>query len=124
MKILISEVKARGEEVKVRRKDGDISELKKSIQEYGLINPITINQNHELLAGRRRFQAVKELGWEETDVRVINSQLPPAKAGGLSLPNPTGDGRDVWQVDDCPTTNVDRSDGISHSGEMAEYTGE
>ena len=74
MKILISEVKAGGEEIKVRRKDGDISELKKSIQECGLINPITINQNHELLAGRRRFQAIKELGWKETDVRVMNSK--------------------------------------------------
>ena len=74
MKILISEIKAGVKETKLRRKDGDISELKKSIQECGLINPITINQNHELLAGRRRFQAIKELGWKETDVRVINSE--------------------------------------------------
>ena len=35
MKILISEVKAGGEEIKVRRKDGDISELKKSIRKGG-----------------------------------------------------------------------------------------
>jgi len=74
VKILISEIKAGVKETKLRRKDGDISELKKSIQECGLINPITINQNHELLAGRRRFQAIKELGWKETDVRVINSE--------------------------------------------------
>ena len=35
MKILISEIKAGVKETKLRRKDGDISELKKSIRKGG-----------------------------------------------------------------------------------------
>ena len=35
MKILLSEVKAGVKETKLRRKDGDISELKKSIRKGG-----------------------------------------------------------------------------------------
>jgi len=57
-----------------KRDHGNISDLKQSIQEVGLINPITINQNYELLAGRRRYQAVKELGWDEVDVRILESE--------------------------------------------------
>lgn len=50
----------------------DVSSLKKSIESVGLIHPVTINSNNELLAGARRFQAVKELGWEEIPVHVID----------------------------------------------------
>ncbi len=51
-------------------------------------------------------------------------QPPPDKSGGLSLPNPGKGGRDVWPVDGGPTAYIDRSDGISRSGEPARYAGE
>jgi N6-adenosine-specific RNA methylase IME4 len=57
-----------------KREPGNVESLKKSIQECGLINPITINQNNVLLAGRRRFQALKELGWSKIPVRIVNSK--------------------------------------------------
>lgn len=55
------------------RDHGDIEELKKSIEEIGLLNPITINQHNKLLAGRRRFQAVKELGWVDVPCSVVTT---------------------------------------------------
>ncbi len=54
-----------------RREHGDIEGLKSSIADLGLINPITVDQNMKLLTGRRRFQAVRELGWEDVDVRRL-----------------------------------------------------
>jgi len=57
-----------------QRGHGEIESLKKSIEEVGLINPITINKDKKLLAGRRRFQAVKELGWKEVDCRILPSE--------------------------------------------------
>jgi len=57
-----------------RREHGNIEELKNSIKEVGLINPLTINQNYRLLAGRRRFQALKELGFKTVPVRVLESE--------------------------------------------------
>ena len=51
----------------------DIESLKKSIQTVGLINPLTINNDNELLAGGRRYTALKELG--ETEVKVQRIDL-------------------------------------------------
>jgi len=33
--------------------------LKESLRMYGLLNPITLNDNNELIAGERRLQAAK-----------------------------------------------------------------
>ena len=44
--------------------DEKIKELADSIKLTGLINPITIDQNHYLIAGFHRWSAYKELGYE------------------------------------------------------------
>jgi len=67
MKKLLSEIR----DTSPRREHGDISGLKQSIADVGLINPLTIDQKGKLLAGRRRFQAVTELGWQEVECYVL-----------------------------------------------------
>lgn len=47
------------------RLDTDVEMLKKSIETVGLINPLVLNQNNELIAGGRRYTALKELGHTE-----------------------------------------------------------
>lgn len=54
------------------RIETDVEKLKKSIQTIGLINPLTINENNELIAGGRRFKALKELGFTEVPVTIIS----------------------------------------------------
>ena len=53
------------------REHGSIKALKESIASVGLINPLTIDEKGTLLAGRRRFQAVQELGWTEVEVTML-----------------------------------------------------
>lgn len=53
----------------------DVTSLKKSLESVGLIHPVTINQDDELLAGARRFQAVRELGWDEIPVHVVDRDV-------------------------------------------------
>lgn len=53
---------------------GNMHELKESMRRNGLISPITITQNYELLAGYRRLHAAKELGWREIDCHLLNAR--------------------------------------------------
>jgi len=55
-----------------------IEELKKSISAVGLINPLTVTKQGEffqIVAGHRRWMAVKELGFEQVQVRYVDKNL-------------------------------------------------
>lgn len=53
------------------RKDlGDLAVLARSIQERGLLQPITITPDGALVCGLRRLEAIKQLGWRTTNVWV------------------------------------------------------
>jgi ParB family chromosome partitioning protein len=60
------------EDIKVKkriRKDlGDVSSLADSLKHFGQINPIVITNDNVLIAGERRLEAAKSLGW-----RTINA---------------------------------------------------
>ncbi len=68
MKIAISEIK-----VNPGRREADlngISELAQSISKVGLLNPITIDPDHTLIAGLHRLEAAKRLEWTEIECTV------------------------------------------------------
>lgn len=55
------------------RKDmGDLEPLKASIKNIGLLHPITVTSSWKLVAGGRRLQACRELGWTEISAKVID----------------------------------------------------
>lgn len=54
------------------RKDlGDIESLSQSIQEFGLLHPIAVDDDRNLIAGRRRLEACKALGWDFIRVNMV-----------------------------------------------------
>lgn len=55
---------------RVRKELGDIESLSNNIRELGLLSPIVVNQNAQLLAGERRLAACKLLGWTEIDAVI------------------------------------------------------
>jgi len=64
------------EKIKVigqRRNLRNLEELKKSIQEIGLINPITITEDYHLVAGYHRLEACKQLGWKTIPVKIMDA---------------------------------------------------
>lgn len=48
-------------------------QLAESIREVGLMHPIVIDREHNLVAGRRRLAAVKLLGWKKIPATVIST---------------------------------------------------
>ena len=55
-----------------RKNLGDIASLSKDINEIGLLHPIVINQNSELISGLRRIEAFKALGKSEIPAYFVN----------------------------------------------------
>lgn len=60
-------------DTKPLREQGNIKELAENIRKEGLLQPLVVNQNNELICGRRRFEAVKLLGWKEIEVYQIKT---------------------------------------------------
>jgi len=50
---------------------GDVRSLAQSIEELGMLHAVVIDQHHNLLAGRRRLEAARLLGWRHVPVHVV-----------------------------------------------------
>lgn len=56
------------------RKDvGDVSELAASIADVGLLHPIVLTPDSRLIAGQRRLEACRQLGWTEVPVHFVET---------------------------------------------------
>ena len=58
-------------EDRIRSDYGNIEELANDIKENGLINPPVVTPDFRLIAGERRYRAMKMLGWPQIEVRVM-----------------------------------------------------
>lgn len=85
LEIEIEKIHARDNQPRKSFDDETIDDLAKSIEKYGLLNPIVVrkkNDKYEIVAGERRYRAVKNLGlktidaiikdYEEKDVEVLS----------------------------------------------------
>ena len=70
-KISITEIKIKN---RSREDMGDLTDLAESIQKVGLLHPVVIDSNHNLIAGSRRIAAFKKLG---------KSHIPAITCSGL-----------------------------------------
>ncbi|MCK5267630.1 MAG: ParB N-terminal domain-containing protein [Spirochaetes bacterium] len=57
---------------RVREDMGDMDTLRRSIEKYGLINPIMVDKNNRLIAGERRLKIMRDMGYIEIDAHVID----------------------------------------------------
>jgi N6-adenosine-specific RNA methylase IME4 len=55
------------------RKDlGDVRALANSIAEVGLLHPVVVTPSGRLIAGQRRLEACRQLGWTEVPVTIVD----------------------------------------------------
>ena len=59
-----------------RKQLGDLTELAESMHQHGLLHPIVITSDNYLIAGQRRLEAAKLLGWERVPVNVVDLDGP------------------------------------------------
>ena len=57
---------------RVRHNLGDVTALAESLRKHGLLNPIVISEKNELIAGHRRLEAARKLGWKRIPAQVLS----------------------------------------------------
>jgi ParB family chromosome partitioning protein len=67
---------------RIRQDLGDLSKLMESIKTYGQMNPVLINGKRELIAGQRRLEAIKRLGWRNIEVHIVD---PSSETDALEM---------------------------------------
>ena len=56
---------------RVRDEYGDMQALAESIQEHGLLHPIVVDSDYNLIAGCRRLLACERIGKKEIEAKVL-----------------------------------------------------
>ncbi len=82
MLVKISDIKVKK---RIRQDLGDLDALKDSLKTYGLLNPITLNADMELVAGQRRLEAAKGIGWETINAVILDRQVDRTRQLELEL---------------------------------------
>ncbi len=74
-----------------RRNSKSAKMVAKSIEKFGYINPIVVDETGAILAGNTRFRALELLGVEEFEVLVVNGLTEDEKLGFLIADNKTNE---------------------------------
>ncbi|MDR1277606.1 MAG: ParB N-terminal domain-containing protein [Treponema sp.] len=64
---------------RIRKDLGDLNNLAASLKQYGQISPIVISRKNILIAGERRLEAARLLGWRTINVEIIDAPGDLAK---------------------------------------------
>ncbi len=70
MLIRISEIQIKK---RIRKDFGNLNELAESMNIHGLMNPIVIDRDHILIAGQRRLESAKKLGWKTIEATIVDA---------------------------------------------------
>lgn len=58
---------------RIRKDLGNLDPLMESLRYHGLMNPVVINYDNELIAGHRRLESARKLGWQTIEVKVVDA---------------------------------------------------
>lgn len=75
--------------------DQEFEKIKKSIQEFGYVDPIIVNKDNTIIGGHQRATVLKALGYDTVDVVVVEVDKVKEKALNIALNKISGE----WQMD-------------------------
>lgn len=78
--------------VELKKGDKEYEKIKQSIEAFGLVEPLIINDhNGFLIGGHQRLTVMEDLGWKEIPVSIVNIKDPMReKALNIALNNIAG----------------------------------
>lgn len=76
---------------KLQPGDAEYEKVKRSIQEFGYIDPIIINKDGTIIGGHQRYTVLCDLGHEEIEVTVVDLDKAQERALNLALNKISGE---------------------------------
>ena len=91
-KVKMSDLKCAEYNPRVDLKPGDeeYEKIKKSIQEFGFVEPIIVNSDMTIIGGHQRYKVLKELGINEIECSIVDLDKTKEKALNIALNKITG----------------------------------
>ena len=80
---------------KLTPEDTEYQKIKRSIENFGYVEPIIINEDGTIIGGHQRLAVLKDLGYEEVDVVEIDVDKQKEKALNVALNKISGE----WNLD-------------------------
>ena len=71
--------------------DAEFEKIKRSIEEFGYVEPVIVNEDMTIVGGHQRAKVLSTLGFEEIDCVVISVDKTKEKALNIALNKITGD---------------------------------
>ena len=75
----------------LKPEDEEYQKIKRSITEFGCVEPIIINSDMTVIGGHQRLKVLKELGYEEVECVVLDLDKNKEKALNIALNKITGE---------------------------------
>ena len=79
-------------------KDPEYQRIKRSIEEFGYVDPVIVNADYTVIGGHQRLKVLKELGHAQIDVVVVDIPKIKEKALNIALNKITGEWDDARLV--------------------------
>ena len=71
--------------------DPEYQRIKKSIEEFGYVDPVIVNSDYTVIGGHQRLKVLKELGQASIDVVVVDIPKNKEKALNVALNKISGE---------------------------------
>lgn len=71
--------------------DPEYQKIKRSIEEFGYVDPIIINYDNTIIGGHQRATVLKDLGYEEIEAVIVDLDKTKEKALNIALNKITGE---------------------------------
>jgi site-specific DNA-methyltransferase (adenine-specific) len=71
--------------------DSEYQKIKRSIEEFGYVDPVIVNADKTVIGGHQRLKVLKDLGYEEIDCVVIDIDKDQEKELNIALNKISGE---------------------------------
>lgn len=75
----------------LKPEDKEYQKIKNSIEEFGYVDPILVNKDLTIIGGHQRLNVLKDMGYNEVDVIMLDLDKTKEKALNVALNKITGE---------------------------------